>query len=127
MPPHSIKDPQQQKVMIEAILRSKRVVERKELDSTDQLEYKKVDIEARITEEKLNESRSYRSLRERYAKLSYRYLIAYSIACYALLIMSGFGLWSFKLDATVLAVVAGSSAASAIGLVHQVVKGLFGK
>lgn len=61
-----------------------------------------------------------------YANKVYLYLCIYSTCVFLLLISSGFKLMGFWLETTVLSVLVGSTAISAIGLVHTVVKGLFG-
>lgn len=60
-----------------------------------------------------------------YANRVYVFLVTYCIFVGAVLLLQGFSVWGFKLSDTVLAVISGSTAASAIGLVGFVVNGLF--
>ena len=78
-----------------------------------------------LASEKLEDSKSTRRLRETYAKKVYYYLIAYSLCAYALILAHGFKLWGFQIDSSVIGIVVGSTAVSAIGLVGIVVRGLF--
>jgi hypothetical protein len=71
------------------------------------------------------DKRANRALREKYAGKVYWYLCAYSIACAGFLMLSGFKVLGFNLSDSVLMIVTGSTAASAIGLVGFVVNGLF--
>lgn len=66
-----------------------------------------------------------RSLREKYSVWVYRYLVGYSVAALAIILMHGFKLGSFQLDPTSLALIVGSTAVSALGLVGIVARGLF--
>lgn len=60
-----------------------------------------------------------------YANRAYMFLVIYCAFVGAVLLLQGFSVWGFKLSDTVLAVISGSTAASAIGLVGFVVNGLF--
>lgn len=71
------------------------------------------------------DKRANRRLRGEYADKVFCYLICYSLFCAILLIVSGFNFYGFALPQTVLGIVVGSTAASAIGLVGFVVNGLF--
>ena len=64
-------------------------------------------------------------LMEPYAKRVYRFLIGYCVVVTLILLAQGFKWWNFNLPESVLAVLAGSTAAAAIGLVGFVVSGLF--
>lgn len=66
-----------------------------------------------------------RVLRDKYAKYVFVYLVSYSLFVGALLLLSGFGSWCFALPDSVLGLLVGSTAASAIGLVFAVTHGLF--
>ena len=70
-------------------------------------------------------SESNRELRKKYADNVFYYLVAYSIAVFSLLVLYGFGIYEFALPENVLLALVGSTAASSIGLVGFVVKGLF--
>lgn len=78
-----------------------------------------------LSEENLKNIQSARDLREKYANKLFWYLIAYSLLAYVLLLLHGFRVWGFALEPTVMAIVVGSTAASAITLVGVVAKGLF--
>ena len=84
---------------------------------------KKADV--RLADEKVEDSKSTRTMREIYAKKVYGYLIGYSLAAYSLILAHGFRLWDFSLESPTLSIIVGSTAVSAIGLVGLVVKGLF--
>lgn len=64
-------------------------------------------------------------LMEPYAGKVFRFLIGYCVVVTAFLVAQGFSIWGFSLPESVLAVLAGSTAAAAIGLVGFVVSGLF--
>lgn len=63
---------------------------------------------------------------EPYAGKVFRFLIAYCAFVGAIILLSGFKIGGFAISDTVLGIIAGSTAASAIGLVGFVVSGLFG-
>lgn len=99
---------------------SVKAVERKSRrDRYDELECQKLE------EHNVN-LRTDRDLKIKYAKYAYRYLCAYSFAALALLIASGIEGSGFSLHWSVLTALVGSTAVSAIGLVRQVINGLFG-
>ncbi len=60
-----------------------------------------------------------------YADRVYGFLIGYCAIVTLILLAQGFRWWGFSLPESVLAVLAGSTAAAAIGLVGFVVSGLF--
>ncbi|GAB2206034.1 hypothetical protein ROS1_28500 [Roseibium sp. ROS1] len=64
-------------------------------------------------------------LRKKYASRVYWYLVVYSLIVALMVIASGFSWKGFSLPETVLGLLVGSTAVSAIGLVHAVVTGLF--
>jgi hypothetical protein len=66
-----------------------------------------------------------RDLMKPYATRVFRFLICYCTFVGVTLLLQGFHLWGFNLSDTVMAVISGSTAASAIGLVGFVVNGLF--
>lgn len=98
---------------------SVKTVERKsQRDRLDELECEKI--------EELNVNlRTDRDLRIKYAQKAYTYLCLYSIAALGLLIPSGIEGSGFSLHWSVLITIVGSTAVSAIGLVRQVINGLF--
>jgi hypothetical protein len=55
----------------------------------------------------------------------YQYLVCCSLAAFLVLILQGTRYNGFQLDGTVMALIVGSTAVSAIGLVGTVVGGLF--
>ncbi|KRA64459.1 hypothetical protein ASD89_20360 [Caulobacter sp. Root656] len=63
---------------------------------------------------------------EPYAGKVFRFLIGYCAFVGAIILLSGFKIGGFAISDTVLGIIAGSTAASAIGLVGFVVSGLFG-
>ena len=63
---------------------------------------------------------------EPWADKVFNFVCVYCVALGALVVMSGFKVCGFSLSDTVLAVLAGSTAASVIGLIGIVVSGLFG-
>lgn len=83
----------------------------------------------RAENERLKAKRSYEevqtSLMEPYANKVYLFLVSYCCFVGACLLLQGFSLGGFRLSDTVMAVIAGSTAVSAIGLVGFVVSGLF--
>jgi hypothetical protein len=66
-----------------------------------------------------------RALRDKYARYVFVYLVSYSLFVGGLLLLSGFDLCTFSLPDSVLGLLVGSTAASAIGLVFAVTHGLF--
>ena len=66
-----------------------------------------------------------RKLRWKYARWVFCYLVGYSCFVGALLLASGFQVFGFSLEESVLNFLVGSTAASAIGLVLAVTTGLF--
>ena len=63
---------------------------------------------------------------EPYAGKVFRFLIGYCAFVGVIILLSGFKIGGFDISDTVLGIIAGSTAASAIGLVGFVVSGLFG-
>lgn len=63
---------------------------------------------------------------EPYAGKVFRFLIGYCAFVGVIILLSGFKIGGFEISDTVLGIIAGSTAASAIGLVGFVVSGLFG-
>src|SRR5262245_2486283 len=78
-----------------------------------------------LDDENLKDRTSTRTLRESYAKRVYRYLVCYSLAAFVIILLQGTRYSGFQLDSTVVGIIVGSTAVSAIGLVGIVVKGLF--
>jgi hypothetical protein len=60
-----------------------------------------------------------------YANKVFWFLCAYGLACLTLLLLDGFHTWGFDSPDSVMQVVVGSTAVSAIGLVGLVIKGMF--
>lgn len=69
--------------------------------------------------------RGNRELREKYAGRAFWYLCSYSIFAGLIILLDGFGVCDFEQDPSVLKVLVGSTAVSAIGLVLSVIHGLF--
>ena len=65
------------------------------------------------------------SLLEPYADKAYRFMCAYCAGVGAILLLSGFRILWFSLDAHVLGILAGSTAVTVIGLVGMVLTGIF--
>ncbi|HWT52534.1 MAG TPA: hypothetical protein VN113_10185 [Caulobacter sp.] len=61
-----------------------------------------------------------------YAGKVFNFLVCYCLFVGAIILLAGFKLGGFVISDTVLGIIAGSTAASAIGLVGFVVSGLFG-
>jgi hypothetical protein len=78
-----------------------------------------------LDDETLKDRSSTREMREKYAGHVFWYLVSYSLTALAVLVLQGWHIGGFQLDTTVMAILVGSTAASAIGLVGFVVKGLF--
>lgn len=92
-------------------------------DKDEDLSLRKAEIGS--IQERNADRRANRKLRSAYAKKVYWYLISYSGFCAGLLLLIGFKVHDFSLPETVLTVIVGSTAVSAIGLVGFVVNGLF--
>jgi hypothetical protein len=81
---------------------------------------------ARFLDEETQKDRSStRRLREDYGRRVYQYLVGYSMAAFLLVMLHGMKYQGFQLDTTVISLIVGSTAVSAIGLVGIVVRGLF--
>lgn len=91
----------------------------------DEIERSRHRAETQTILESNRDLRVNRKLRWKYAKWVFCYLIWYSAAVLALLVLSGFGLFGFTLPDNVLGFLVGSTAVSAIGLVLAVTTGLF--
>jgi hypothetical protein len=113
----------------EAVEQSRNAVVRKtspdQRDKEETAAAREAKAKAEAAEEANRDSVSNRALRERYAKWVFRYLIGYSITCFALLLADGWHLYGFDLPDSVLEFLVGSTAAAAIGLVLAVTHGLF--
>lgn len=99
-----------------------RISKKGEPDQYDILEESSLE-DQRIKEE-INNLKSDRKLREKYADKIIRFLEIYAIVVATLICLHGFGLGFFLPD-DVLITLAGSTAVAAIGLVGFVAKGLF--
>ncbi|MBW6522427.1 hypothetical protein KZ810_02855 [Sphingomonas sp. RHCKR47] len=65
---------------------------------------------------------------ERYSDNVFRFVVCYCIAVGCMLLLAGFHKHTdFELPDTILAIIAGSTAVSVIGLIGMVVSGLFGR
>ena len=93
-------------------------------DSLDTLEKSKLDDD-RLRED-IENLRSDRKLREKYADAIMQFLQCYSISVGFFIVLSGFSAWGFTLPEPVLISLVGSTAIAAIGLVGFIAKGLFG-
>ena len=119
------------KVPLESIANAVPLVEGKtQEDSKDQQEARASERRRREAEtgqivESNLDRRANRRLRFRYAKLVYCYMVCYSLFCAGLVILAGFKIGGFILPESVFALIVGSTAASAIGLVGFVINGLF--
>lgn len=84
----------------------------------------------RADNDRLKGQQTYDDVRARmmepYANKVFGFLVGYCLFVAVLILLSGFKLWHFSISDTVLGIIAGSTAASAIGLVGFVVNGLFG-
>jgi hypothetical protein len=112
-----------------AFERSAQVVKAKiEPDENDERE----DMAAAEAKEKIESLRQdnadklhFRGLREKYARWVFTYLVFYSACCLIVLIAHGNRFQHFRLPVSVLDLLVGSTAVSAIGLVLAVTHGLF--
>lgn len=115
----------------EAVVRSTlAMVEKTKPDAQDKEEdtaAREAKAKAKALEEANEDSASFRTLREKYAKWVYGYLISYSVACGFFLMADAWTWGGFDLPDSVLEFLVGSTAASAIGLVLAVTHGLFKK
>ena len=86
--------------------------------------------EAEAEIERLKGKASYDDVRasmlEPFANKVFGFVAIYCVSVLALLLASGFANSGFRLSDTILAIVAGSTAVSVIGLIGMVVSGLFG-
>lgn len=64
---------------------------------------------------------------EPYVKSVFRFVLWYCVVVGIFLVFAAFKLWGFGLSDTILAIIAGSTAVSVIGLIGLVISGLFGK
>ena len=84
----------------------------------------------RADNERLKGQQTYDDVRARmmepYASKVFRFLIGYCVFVGLIILLAGFRIAGFAISDTVLGIIAGSTAASAIGLVGFVVSGLFG-
>lgn len=103
-------------------LLSKAVEKVSMVNAIDELDEK---ADKNLENQRLKDAESNRHLREGYANKVYGYLVAYSAAALTLVVADGFKIFGFDLDTTVVSIIVGSTAVSAIGLVGFVVKGLF--
>lgn len=94
----------------------------KDVEKKDEIDKR---AEKTLQDQAIADSELARQLREKYSERVFWYLVAYSSAAIVILVFQGFGIWSFKLDTAVMALLVGSTAVSAIGLVAVVVRGLF--
>ena len=69
--------------------------------------------------------RSTTELREKFSDKVYKFNIAWSSCVFVILLLSGFGLWSFQLSDNVLIAVIGTALVNVIGLIAIILKGLF--
>lgn len=86
---------------------------------------KEARAKTRSLEEQNEDKRSFRQLREKYARWVFRYLVCYSLACAAIVVLAGSQWGGFTLPEVVLSYLVGSTAVAAIGLVLAVTHGLF--
>lgn len=118
-----------EKVSIEKISAGRKQAKAKDKpDPQDRMEIaaaEKAEAEAQSVREGNRDRRALRDLRFKYAKKVYRFLICYCIGAAIIVILDGFNTYGFEVDGSVLMIIVGSTAASAIGLVGFVVNGLF--
>ena len=93
----------------------------------DGLDIESRELENELIRAKIEDVESDRKLRESYASRILRFLYCYSVVVGILVIASGLQMpWlPFELPGEVLALLVGSTAASAIGLVGFIARGLF--
>lgn len=90
-------------------------------DAKDQLE--EATLKNGLLQAQIDDLNSNRSLREGYEFKVFWYLVAYSLAALAILLLCGFEV--MELPENVLVAISGSTALAAIGLVAQIGRGLF--
>jgi hypothetical protein len=95
------------------------------VDERNAFEIAKLDAEVEQLREKVNDMRSDRSLRERYANLAFLYLAFYTGFCVIIVIAQRRPDVAFKLSNEVIITLVGSTAVAAIGLVGWIARGLF--
>ncbi len=86
-----------------------------------------IDAELERNRQEIEDLKSDRELREKYANRILRFLECYAAIVAIFLILNGFSFICFSLPDEVLITLVGSTAVAAIGLVGFVAKGLFGK
>lgn len=89
------------------------------------LSLEKLTLENQGLSEGVQDRKADRALREKYADRAFRFLVAFSVFCGAILLAQGSPSCPFKLSDNVLITLVGATAASVIGLVGWVAKGLF--
>lgn len=118
-----VSPPEPPKASLEDISTGRELAKREaKPDLRDALEV--ANLDADMYRAQIDSLRSRTSMREGYETKVYRYLVGYSICAFGTLIASGLGYMA--LPENVLLAIAGSTALSAIGLVAQIGKGLFG-
>jgi len=100
-----------------------KVSDKTEPDTNDVLEVSKLDDQVR--REEIENLRSDRALRKKYADRILQFLEVYALAVFVLLIADGAGSNSFDIPENAIITLVGSTAIAAIGLVGFIAKGLF--
>ena len=89
------------------------------------LQRDKLKIENQQLQEAVEDRKADRKLREKYANAAFRFLTVFAVFCGLVLIAQGSPSCPFKLDHQVVITLIGATAASVIGLVGWVARGLF--
>lgn len=93
--------------------------------STSDLKDETEKLQLQLLQSQLDDHKSDREMRESYARQILTFLKIYCICVLILIICNGFHILSFSLEKEILTTLVGSTAASAIGLVGFIAKGLF--
>tara|TARA_R110002020_G_scaffold161283_8_gene346259 strand:- start:4789 stop:5121 length:333 start_codon:yes stop_codon:yes gene_type:complete len=94
-------------------------------EETRQAETVRQAIEDALVEERLENAKQDRALRKSYASQAFRFLYVFAAFSGAIIIAQGFETIPFKLPENVVVTLIGATAASVIGLVGFVARGLF--
>lgn len=89
------------------------------------LEVARLELENHKLGEGIKDQQKDRELREKYANWAFRFLVVFSVFSGLAIVAQGFSFISFKLPEKVLMTLIGATAASVIGLVGWIARGLF--
>ena len=78
-----------------------------------------------LEKQEIEDRKSNRELREKYANKMFRYMCIWSVVVFLILICSGFQWCYFQLDKWVLVTLIGSTTVSVFAIVRAIIEGLF--